>query len=594
MANLDLSQLHDFRYYASKCLWILNRDNREWERFSNWFEAQEIVHKSIEKDIADRRPIRKIILKARQEGISTYTQGRIFHQAHTIANTKALILSHDIESAGKIFNMTKSFYEKLPDSIRPMKRYSNKRELVFENPDEKTRSQNPGLQSSIEVQTAGKWTPSRGAMYHLVHFSEVAFWPGTSAEIVTAILPMVPHVPGTMIVYESTANGMENDFYDDWLSAKEGETEFDPIFIPWFRMQTYSLAFRSRKDRKKFESPASQDSEFLDEERELKKRFKLTDEQLNWRRMKIREFGGDIYKFYQEYPSTDREAFVFQNPTIFNRKKLEQIEVTDPLRVCDISIDNQDFRNNPEGNLSIWEEPQPGAEYVIGVDVASGEGDDYSVCCVLKRTWPNGLCDQVAEWHGKCHPIPLAKYAVIMARHYNDAMLSIELNNHGFTTQVEAKNFYWNFYRWQYMDRQGGNTMTNKIGWETNLSTKKILVDRAVDCIDAEVATIRSEGLLDEMWKYVKIRGTQSFESERGNDDRVMAWMIGVTTLYITQMGLDFNSMNVKAQVTHGPTPDISDLPRKGDPLMMGKPALVDQDDPRGRFRESQVSWQNL
>ena len=594
MGDLDFSQLTDFKYYASKCLYILNRDTRRWEQFSNWFEAQNIVHKSIEKDIKDRRPIRKIILKARQEGISTYTQGRIFHQAHTIPNTKALILSHDIESAGKIFNMTRSFYEKLPDEIRPMKRYSNKRELVFENPDEKTRSANPGLQSSIEVQTAGKFTPSRGSMYHLIHFSEVAFWPGTSADIVTAIMPMVPHVPGTMIVYESTANGMENDFYDDWVAAKEGETEFDPIFISWFAMSTYSLPFRDAKDKKKFYANDGLEADFLEEERELKKKFRLTDAQLNWRRMKIREFGADIYKFYQEYPSTDREAFVFQNPTIFNRKKLEQIEVQEPIRICDISINDQDFKNNPMGNLQIWEEPQPGFEYVIGVDVASGEGEDYSVCEVLKRTWPNGLCDQVAEWHGKCHPIPLAKYAVILARYYNTAMLSIELNNHGFTTQVEAKNFYWSFYRWTFLDKMGSGQITNKIGWETNLSTKKILVDRAVDCIDAGVVGIRGEGLLDEMWKYVKIRGTQSFESERGNDDRVMAWMIGVTTLYITQMGLDFNSMNVKAQVTHGPAKDITDLPKQGDPLMLGRPALVDQHDPRGKYREKEVSWQNL
>ena len=43
---------------------------------------------------------------------------------------------------------------------------------------------------------------------------------------------------------------MNNDFYDDWQAAVEGESRFDPIFIPWFKMQTYSIPFRNDKKAK--------------------------------------------------------------------------------------------------------------------------------------------------------------------------------------------------------------------------------------------------------------------------------------------------------------------------------------------------------
>ena len=170
------------------------------------------------------------------------------------------------------------------------------------------------------------------------------------------------------------------------------------------------------------------------------KHLKVTPEQLLWRREKVAEMG-DEDLFRQEYPSTPEEAFIFKNPCIFPRAAMRRQEanIQEPLRVCDISIDRQTLVDNPMGLLSVFEEPEHGAEYVIGVDVASGEGEDYSCAEVLKRTWPTGMADQVAEWHGKVDPVHLGKLIVVLARYYNDAMLSIEINNHGFTTQTEAR-----------------------------------------------------------------------------------------------------------------------------------------------------------
>jgi hypothetical protein len=587
MATFDLSRIDDFRYVANNALHLLHKEERQYLPFAHWYEAQEILWADIQKCLKAKRPVRKIVLKARQEGISTLTEAIFFHQLISIPNTKALILSQDDDSAKAIFDMSRNFYECLPAPIKPMKRYSTKRELVFENPDEKTRDVNPGLKSSIKIQTAGKFEPSRGAMFHCVHFSEVAFWPeDTASRLTSAIIPMVPFAPNTFIIYESTANGMNNDFYDDWSAAVDGESRFDPVFIPWFRLNTYSIQFKDEKKKKMFITDLDK------EEKHLYKHFKVKPEQLLWRREKIAELR-DEDTFRQEFPATPQEAFIFQNPTIFPREAMrhQQENVIEPIRVCDISIEQQTMIDNPEGLLNIFEEPEHKAEYIIGVDVASGEGADYSCCEVLKRTWPTGMADQVAEWHGKVDPVYFGRLIVILARYYNDAMLSIEINNHGFTTQTEAKNHYYNFYRWQYADRLGSHKMTDKLGWSTNVSTKPMLVDRAVYCLDANLVTVRSELLLQEMWQYVRIKGTMSYEAESGHDDTVMAWMIALTTLYMTQHGLDYDTMNVRAL---GPSPLAPDMPRQGDPMVIGKPALIDDRDPRGNDYGRDISFANL
>ena len=587
MASFDLSRISDFRYVASNALYLLHKEERRFVPFSHWYEAQEILWKDIKKCLDAKRPVRKIVLKARQEGISTLTEAIFFHQLISVPNTKALILSQDDDSSKAIFGMARSFYENLPAPIKPMKRYSTKREMVFENPDERTRGLTPGLNSSIKIQSAGRYEPSRGDMFHCVHFSEVAFWPpDTAGKLTAAIKPMVPFAPETFIIYESTANGMNNDFFDDWTAAVEGESRFDPIFIPWFKLHTYSIQFKDEKKKKMFLTDLDK------EEKYLHKHFKVPLEQLLWRREKVAEMG-DEDLFRQEYPSTPEEAFIFKNPCIFPRAAMRRQEanIIEPIRICDISIEQQTIVDNQGGLLHIFEEPERKAEYVIGVDVASGEGDDFSCAQVLKRTWPHGMADQVAEWHGKVDPVYLGKLIVVLGRYYNDAMLSIEINNHGFTTQTEAKEHFWNFYRWQYADRMGSHKLTDKIGWSTNISTKPMMVDRAVNCMDNDLVIVRSKRLLDEMWRFVRIVGTLSYEAEAGHDDAVMAWQVALITLHMTQAGLDYDQMNIKAKEVKSTQVD---MPREGDPLFMGRPCLIDDRDPRSGVRLAEVSWQNL
>lgn len=571
---------NDFEYYASHLLYIRTKA-REYQLFSRWYPSQWLIWQSIKQDLIEGRPVRKIILKPRQAGASTLTEALLWWQVHTVPQTHALVLSMDKDSAQYIFEMARNFYESLPIECRPMKRYSSKKEIVLENPDEKTRHLDPGLRSRIEVQTAGKYVPPRGANFNLVHFSEVAFWPNAE-DIVPAIIPMVPYLPGTFVVYESTANGVDNFFHDAWEAARRGDSAFDPIFFPWHIMPEYSIPFYDKDERADFIGDLDED------EQELIQKHNLTYEQLNWRRFKITEMEGDVDKFRQEYPSTEEEAFIFSGSPIFDRKVLKRVKTLDPIWQGDIDLYTEQILKDDEGLLKVWEHPEPTGEYVIGVDTSSGTSDDYSCFCVLKRTWPKGLCDQVAEWHGKVDPVALGRLAVVLAKHYNNAMLSIEINNHGLTTQNEAQRNYWNFYRWQYFDRVG-RTYTSKLGWETNIATKPILVDRVKACLRDGLVGIASEGLLQELWLYVKIQGTMTFEAESGHDDRVSAFLIGVTTLYIEDPNANFVYGAGEAVAAPG-----FKLPDMKYATEVKLPPIWDSTDPRGSAKIKQVDWRNL
>ena len=86
------------------------------------------------------KPVRLIILKARQLGFSTLTEGLIFHACATRKNVNALIVAHREDATANLFRMSKLFYDELPAPVKPMLRASNAQELVFENPS-KLRSE---------------------------------------------------------------------------------------------------------------------------------------------------------------------------------------------------------------------------------------------------------------------------------------------------------------------------------------------------------------------------------------------------------------------------------------------------------------------
>lgn len=276
----------DYSHYASKCLQIRSKSGDIKPFIFN--RAQEIIHGLVEKQLRETGKIRAIIVKGRQMGCSTYIEGRFYWRTTHRFGARAFILTHDIEATNNLFEMAQRYHEHCPRVVRPQIAASNSKELIFS-----------GLDSGYKLGTAGNKAVGRSSTIQLLHGSEVAYWPH-AAEHAKGVMQAVPNETNTEIFLESTANGLGNYFHEQWQMAEAGQSDFLPIFVPWFWQTEYQ-----RENDPDF-SPT-------DEEGELMELFNLSIPQMIWRRYKIFELsvGGidGVKAFQQEYPCTSVEAF---------------------------------------------------------------------------------------------------------------------------------------------------------------------------------------------------------------------------------------------------------------------------------------------
>lgn len=498
--------------------------------------AQRMFNDIIEKNTKLGKPHRYIILKARQLGISTFTEAYIYHDTSTRENVNSLIIAHEEKATLNLFNMSRLFYESSPLAIRPMKKYSNGKELVFENPttDDEEKLRNPGLRSRITIATAGTTDTARSGTYHNIHVSEIAFFPNPQ-NTMTALLQCVPDEPNTFVCMESTANGIGGYFYDMWNAAVRGENDFTPIFFPWFTDPSYSTPFESEEEKEEFIKsvnymhPDASGKLVHTDEWLLKEQFDLTWEQLNWRRKTIaNKCGGDLDMFHQEYPSTPEEAFIASGRPKFNLKSVKEYElrcqppevVGDLLRTGEtISINEND-----KGPFKMWLAPQKDAQYVIGADVAEGlVSGDYSVAIVLDNDL--NVC---AKWRGHTDPDLFGKEIVKLAMLYNEAYVAVENNNHGLTTLKSIVNEdYYNLFYTKIYDKVN-DTITKKLGWSTNVRTKPLAIDKLAEYIRERFFGMWDIEIIEELYSYVIDDKGRTNAQEGKHDDCVMALAIAL------------------------------------------------------------------
>lgn len=259
-------------------------------------KAQTYLHDRLEAQLADFGRVRALILKGRQQGCSTYVQARFFHKVVTQKGRKAFILTHEAEATKNLFDMTKRYYDSVPDGIVPKPDASSARELNFKS-----------LNSGYAVGTAGNKAVGRSQTIQLMHASEAAYYPHAE-EHAKGILQSVSNEPGTEIIMESTANGIGNYFYNMWMSATSGQSDFQAIFIPWYWQPEYTS--EPRKDE--LDVLTEEEQSLLYDHQD----DGLTRQHLFWRRRKLFEFSNDFETarelFQVEYPMTALEAF--RNP----------------------------------------------------------------------------------------------------------------------------------------------------------------------------------------------------------------------------------------------------------------------------------------
>ena len=431
------------------------------------------------------KPVRLIILKARQLGFSTLTEGLIFHACATRKNVNALIVAHREDATANLFRMSKLFYDELPAPVKPMLRASNAQELVFENPSKlrSEREARPGLRSRIRCATAGGRGIGRSDTLQCVHLSEYAFWPDGAdgkASTIAGILQAVPSLPGTMVVIESTANGFE-DFKERWDAAVAGENDFEPVFFAWFENPDYSM-------------PVVPGTEWTPEERDLKAAYRLTDEQLQWRRWCIaNNCGGSLDMFRQEYPASPGEAFLHSGTGVFDNEQIVLRLERLPSPAGRGEFTDGEWTESEAGAITLYELPEEGVPYVLGGDTA-GEGSDYFTAIVIDNV--SGRI--VARLRKKYSEPEYVRQIYALGRFYNDALVAIETNFSTYPVMKLQEMEYPNQYSREREDTYT-RQMRKSYGFRTDRQSRPRAIANLVEVFSSHPEWFTDRDLLEEM-----------------------------------------------------------------------------------------------
>ena len=431
------------------------------------------------------KPVRLIILKARQLGFSTLTEGLIFHACATRKNVNALIVAHREDATANLFRMSKLFYDELPAPVKPMLRASNAQELVFENPSKlrSEREARPGLRSRIRCATAGGRGIGRSDTLQCVHLSEYAFWPDGAdgkASTLAGILQAVPSLPGTMVVIESTANGFE-DFKERWDAAVAGENDFEPVFFAWFENPDYSM-------------PVVPGTEWTPEERDLKAAYQLTDEQLQWRRWCIaNNCGGSLDMFRQEYPASPGEAFLHSGTGVFDNEQIVLRLERLPGPAGRGEFTDGEWTESETGAITLYELPEEGVPYVLGGDTA-GEGSDYFTAIVIDNV--SGRI--VAKLRQKYSEPEYVRQIFALGRFYNDALVAIETNFSTYPVMKLQEMEYPNQYSREREDTYT-RQMRKSYGFRTDRQSRPRVIANLVEVFSSHPEWFTDRELLEEM-----------------------------------------------------------------------------------------------
>lgn len=499
----------NIRKYIENYLKIQSKDTDAGVIPFKFNSVQERVYNTIKEQRSKDKAPRIIILKARQMGMSTLVEGINFAETATNHNTTANIIAHTVDATTNLFNMFKFYYNNLPEQLKPQVLASNAKELVFNN------KQGTGLNSKIRCLTANAQGAGRSSTVQYVHASEFAFWEGDKNATLAGLLQAVPNAVNSLVVIESTANGFD-EFKDFWDKSVNGENDFIPLFFAWYEMKEY---------RHKYEG-----FELTQEEEELKAKFNLDNDQLQWRRWCIaNNCQGNINTFHQEYPSTPEEAFVSTGRCVFNSEKINQrlMELEPPIRRGQFKYDynglaiyNIRWEDDAKGFISIFENARPRCPYVIGGDT-SGEGSDFFIGQVLDNT--NGK--QVAILRHQFDEDLYARQMYCLGEYYNFALMGIETNFSTFPQKELERLQYPRFYVREIEDSYT-HRFSKAFGFKTTTLTRPIIIANLVEIMRDNIHLINDRVTLNEALTFVKNTKGKEEAIEGKHDDTIISLAI--------------------------------------------------------------------
>lgn len=598
---IRIRKKYDFPFWAAMFVYIKRKGGGSDVLFRLNKPQRKLIQR-LEKMRKAGKPIRLILLKARQWGGSTAIQIYMswLQLVHEVG-LNSLIIAHQGTGSDEIKDMFDRMIKLYPvEMLHELgEAYSLNEPKIVGVGKSGNIFRVPQRNCKIKIGTAERPNSCRGGDYNLVHLSEVALWKETDGkkpeDIVRSACSGILLMALTMIIYESTPNGVGNFFHKEYLAAKNGLSQFEAMFVAWFEIEQYELPFTDDSEKYDFAAKllANRYNEEVSTEREeagtyLWRLWEMgaTLEAIHWyisERTKFKNHG----EMASEYPSDDIEAFTFSGRKVFSSEDVELFraacrtprwrgEIYGSADEGEKAIEGLRFKKSDDGQLFIWHDVERNDEeevldrYLVVVDVCKGhtKNADFADILVIDRLFMmDGEPPVVAaEWHGHIDMDKLAWKATQIAAYYNNALLVIESNTlETNNTKGEAEyilTLIHDVYGKQlYARKQSAEDirqgLPKKFGFHTNSLTKKVVIYNLKVVIRERLYIEREAACLDEYLTYVE-KENNSFEAMEGyHDDRLMTRAIGMQICYhemelprIVKRNIDINARLVNRPVS--------------------------------------------
>ena len=538
---------HDFCFWAATMVFIKRKGGGEDMRF-RLNRPQRTLITRFELRRLQNKPIRLVLLKARQWGGSTATQIyfawlQLMHKV----GLNSLIVAQVKDTSNEILDMFDRMLKQYPDYMFNLEPGQATQPVWVGVGNSGNIHRIPPRNCKVKIGTAEKPDSARGGDYNLLHFSEVAIWKKTEGKTPEAIIRSASSgvllIPYTAIVYESTANGTGNFFQREYDAAKNGQSQFEALFIAWYDIEQYAQPFQNEEDKRLFAEKLylNRNNRYAPTDREEPGQYLwwlfqkgATLEAINWYVSERKKYA-DHGDMASEYPSDDEEAFVHSGARVFDKHKVEILRKAcrPPKFTGDVyadsdtgekALENLRFSADSQGLLCIWNMPDTEPDetitdrYLTVVDVGGrSKKSDFSVIVVFDRLFmaDGDKPEVVAQWYGHIDIDLLAWKAAQIAAFYDDSLLVIESNTletHDRERQVEGdqsqfilnqiKAIYPNLYARKQSEEEITEGFPRKYGFHTNVATKPMIISNLVKVIRQSLYIERDQRCLDEYITY--------------------------------------------------------------------------------------------
>ena len=489
---------------------IKHLSDKDW-RMANLYKVRNkqgktvaFIPNEVQQEFYNNRTNYDVVLKARQTTMSTAVIIDMLDECLFNENYFARTIADKQDNLKKLFGIAEFAYKHLPPLVKEMfpTQFANRYELKFSS---------NGSQYLVTLETHSE-------SVNYLHFSEVSYI--KNPEAIKESTETVMKGDNNKIVFESIANGtagVGEYFHALYTDAKTKKNNYKHHFFEWFKKFEYKLELDEEQRVLLEESLTAKELGLIET-------FKLSLEQIAWRRWKIRDLKDD---FYVKYAEDDMTCFISTGKHAFDSKliaKYAQDYILKPIKRFKILTESGRIVPMPDGEMEVYEFPIEDEEYAIGGDVAKGvTTGDFSASYVLKKRTMQPVC----RLYLHTDPKLFGKMLFYLGLYYNYAMIAPENNNRGHLTcdqltRMRYKKIYYTGLEFGKKPKDG------EMGWNTNVRNRTRGIDQFIHDFAMMLFDKLDQELLGEMSTFIQNERGKMEAATGKHDDLVMAFMIAL------------------------------------------------------------------